>query len=275
MQFRLIIYFPVSALVTLFANILQNPQDPRARSDVKLMNQVVNFLSLLAVTEEQGGVKRMLHVCAEFERIARVVLEKADKDSTRRKRRSRNEPENGTVHSIPQSVPQKRHVAPATPQSGNTVSPPQTLFTPNFASDLNGDPHNNGEQQQAFPPNIQGFSPSFSDLNLPLDFANTNPAEFQSLQNAFTANDGSSPNFSSPDMTQFSFENPNGPINTSSFQQPFVPQALWQMPMTLEWDWAEMPPINGFDGSMGDGSGGGGGTTTNGGNPASMSGPHQ
>ncbi|KAI7129804.1 hypothetical protein KC324_g17143 [Hortaea werneckii] len=24
-----------------------------------------------------------------------------------------------------------------------------------------------------------------------------------------------------------------------SFQQPFVPQDLWQMPMTLEWDWAE------------------------------------
>jgi hypothetical protein len=26
----------------------------------------------------------------------------------------------------------------------------------------------------------------------------------------------------------------------TSFQQPFVPQDLWQMPMTLEWDWADM-----------------------------------
>lgn len=24
------------------------------------------------------------------------------------------------------------------------------------------------------------------------------------------------------------------------FQQPFVPQDLWQMPMTIEWDWADM-----------------------------------
>jgi hypothetical protein len=24
------------------------------------------------------------------------------------------------------------------------------------------------------------------------------------------------------------------------FNQPFVPQDLWQMPMTLEWDWAGM-----------------------------------
>ena len=32
----------------------------------------------------------------------------------------------------------------------------------------------------------------------------------------------------------------NSPLNLASFQQPFVPQDLWQMPMTLEWDWAEM-----------------------------------
>jgi len=33
------------------------------------------------------------------------------------------------------------------------------------------------------------------------------------------------------------------------FQQPFVPQDLWQMPMTIEWDWADMstnfPPFEG------------------------------
>jgi hypothetical protein len=30
------------------------------------------------------------------------------------------------------------------------------------------------------------------------------------------------------------------PLNLDPFQQPFVPQDLWQMPMTLEWDWADM-----------------------------------
>ncbi len=59
---RLILYFPVSALVTLFGNILQNPQDPRARSDVRLMNLVVTFLSTLGTEGENGGVKRMLGV---------------------------------------------------------------------------------------------------------------------------------------------------------------------------------------------------------------------
>lgn len=33
----------------------------------------------------------------------------------------------------------------------------------------------------------------------------------------------------------------NGMFSTlNSFQQPFVPQDLWSMPMTLEWDWADM-----------------------------------
>lgn len=42
-----------------------------------------------------------------------------------------------------------------------------------------------------------------------------------------------------------------------SFQQPFVPQDLWQMPMTLEWDWADFFGTGpGFD--LNDPTGGGG-----------------
>jgi hypothetical protein len=68
-------------LVTLFANILQNPQDVRARSDLKLMSSVVSFLTMLErdVQESNSQVRRMLSVCAEFERIAKVVLDKAER----------------------------------------------------------------------------------------------------------------------------------------------------------------------------------------------------
>src|ERR1700712_1102578 len=52
----LILYFPVSALVTLFANILQNPQDTRARADIKLMDLVVSFLSNVAHDEGTGSI---------------------------------------------------------------------------------------------------------------------------------------------------------------------------------------------------------------------------
>ena len=77
--------------MTLFGNILQNPQDPRARSDVRLMNLVVGFLSMLGTEEENGGVKRMLGVCSEFERIAKVVLDKSEKDTSSRRKRKTQE----------------------------------------------------------------------------------------------------------------------------------------------------------------------------------------
>lgn len=232
----MIIYYPVSALVTLFANILQNPQDARARSDIKLMNLVVNFLSLLVSDESNGSVKRMLGVCAEFERIAKVVLDKAEKESHSRRKR-RIVPEDKNTQSQPgntegnssaespsanQSDAQQSTTLPFSPQTqpgdanensfnaaGNGVT--SNLESTNPAtSDSSAQPNNNV-------PNMPEFGQDFQDMLSPdgLD------------QSAFT-NQESYPNSSAAAM------------NMSSFQQPFVPQDLWQMPMTLEWDWADM-----------------------------------
>ena len=227
----------MSALVTLFANILQNPQDARARSDVKLMNQVVNFLSLLSVTEEHGGVTRMLGVCSEFERIAKIVLDKADKENhSRRKRKSPKDQEDVLTmvpHQEPQR-PQQQPTAQGTPLQGNnptTPSNPNNLFTdPSFSNDINA---------QTFNPSINGFSPStIANMDFPLDFPNT--ADFGMLSTS--PNRGVNHAFLPDDMQQYG--NGTGgqpsPLNMVSFQQPFVPQDLWQMPMTLEWDWADM-----------------------------------
>ena len=54
-------------------------------------------------------------------------------------------------------------------------------------------------------------------------------------------------NFNPPNMNEpladfgmpNAYASPNSNTFGASFQQPFVPQDLWQMPMTLEWDWAE------------------------------------
>ena len=46
------------------------------------------------------------------------------------------------------------------------------------------------------------------------------------------------------------------PMDMPPFQQPFVPQDLWQMPMTLEWDWADMTGAVFPDFGPGDGAGG-------------------
>ncbi|APA07846.1 hypothetical protein sscle_03g026160 [Sclerotinia sclerotiorum 1980 UF-70] len=206
----LILYFPVSALVTLFGNILQNPQDPRARSDVRLMNLVVNFLSMLGTEEENGGVKRMLGVCSEFERIAKVVLDKAEKEtSTRRKRKSHDD--SGKSSHMPRAGP------PQTPMSRAPNSTPGP-FSPNSTNHVN--------LQNGFSP-LQDASPS----------SNWQP-DFGAPGNDFMGQNTATP-FGS--VQGFTNENEfNSPLNPNAFQQPFVPQDLWQMPMTLEWDWAEM-----------------------------------
>ncbi|KAL9605287.1 MAG: hypothetical protein Q9179_001535 [Wetmoreana sp. 5 TL-2023] len=213
----LILYFPVSALVTLFANILQNPQEPRARSDVRLMNQVVSFLSVLAVTEEQGGIKRMLGLCHEFERIAKVVLDRAEKESHSRRKRKSNRDSDEPIKTPDHSFHQRTLL---TPTSQIHQHPPNT-FTPDFTGDLNNQPFNSN-LNVPFPGLADG------DMSMPLDFSGMMnsppnvPSAFVRDEFPQLANDGGSP------------------LDMGSFQQPFVPQDLWQIPQTVEWDWADM-----------------------------------
>lgn len=215
------------------------------------MNQVVNFLSLLAVTEEQGGVKRMLAVCMEFERIARVVLERGDKKGHKRRSSKMY-----TDHEVPvtnMSTPQQQQQAQAhvqqgrkqsapsiTPLNNNNAPTPQNIFSPSAFSD--------NTNRQGFNPALSGFSPSLSDMGLPLDFSGTTGvADFQNLM-APSQNGMNTETF---DASQFQADgNSVDPLNVSSLQQPFVPQDLWQIPMTLEWDWSEaMQGPGGFDAS--------------------------
>lgn len=216
---RLILYFPVSALVTLFGNILQNPQDPRARSDTRLMNLVVNFLSMLGTEEENGGVKRMLGVCSEFERIAKVVIDKAERESSSRRKRKSHDDQAKAVQSTKAPMPNTPNTLP------RAFSPPTTFSTPP-----------NGMPTQATDPSM--FSP--------MNALSTGSVSGSSPGWMPDPTFGDGPDFMSPNagLAPFTdaqgYANSRSPLNMNTFQQPFVPQDLWQMPMTLEWDWADM-----------------------------------
>jgi hypothetical protein len=128
---RLILYYPVSALVTLFANILQNPTDSRARTDLKLMNHVVTFLSGLCSNDQNSSVKRMLNVCSEFERIAKVVLDKCEKEAhSRRKRKQQDNKEEGTA-SDSTKTPRPAGTSPGGKLDSKTPQPSQPGNIPN------------------------------------------------------------------------------------------------------------------------------------------------
>jgi hypothetical protein len=93
-----------------------------------------------------------------------------------------------------------------------------------------------GLQNPMNPQSVYGTSPmptngSPNTQNWSTDF--TNGSEYM------TPNNGGMTPFA--DIQGFANGNEiNSPLNINSFQQPFVPQDLWQMPMTLEWDWADM-----------------------------------
>lgn len=206
------------------------------------MNKVVTFLSFLSMTEEQGGVKRMLGVCSEFERIAKVVLDKGDKEShSRRKRKTKD-----TEDPAPPTPLQAVRNVPQTPVSTNNPPTPANTFSPNFANtDINN---------QTFNPSLNNFStplPNSDAMSLPIEFhPSPSSAMFQNMMSPPTTN-SLSPNFSGDMQSQYNPSDGPSPLNMGSFDQPFVPQDLWQMPMTLEWDWADMTamglPYDGLD----------------------------
>ncbi|KAL2266496.1 hypothetical protein VTJ83DRAFT_5848 [Remersonia thermophila] len=268
----MVLYFPVSALMTLFGHILQNPLDPRARSDTKLMNVVVTFLSMLGQEAETGGVHRMLGVCSEFERIARVVIEKAEKEhASRRKRKNIDQQSNKAGGGNPSSsnnatptaesgsasfnpnpvLPTSRPTtsSSATPQAsrnsaGNHFSPPpnqrrssQSTTTTTINNNNNNNGNGNGYNpgvgtvSQSPSPGVaptgwhNEFTPDSSDYNAYAELAGFDAMGGRGM-NAAGVGAGGSPGF------------PGG--MGGIYQQPMLPQDLFSLPMTLDWNWAEM-----------------------------------
>lgn len=224
----LVIYFPVTALVTLFANILQNPQDIRSRSDLKLMKLVVNFLNMLNNDQGSGSVKRMCTVCAEFERIATIVLEKRDREHASRRKRKQGDSE--------QDARTEATAAELLSTRRNSHSSPQRVSTPHN--------HPPASESMVFNPDFSGFnepfpfSPNFTHASL---HANTHVSGYGSP--SITAQMLQQRNL--PMTTEGVIDGINSNINAMAmgqFDQTLnsVPQDLWKMPMTLEWDWADM-----------------------------------
>lgn len=174
------------------------------------MNLVVSFLSMLGSDEENGGVKRMLGVCSEFERISKVVLDKAEKEtSSRRKRKSDG------VHE----------------QKAKSIHPPPMPngMIPNISGMFSTPPPNGVMSQNGY-----GGSPSMG--------AHGSPPAGSDWQAEYGSNYATP----TPDMNGFQdmgYSASGGlgsPENMGVFAQPFVPQDLWQMPMNHDYGWADM-----------------------------------
>ncbi|KAI0393414.1 N-terminal binuclear Zn cluster-containing protein [Xylariaceae sp. FL0594] len=278
------LYFPVSALVTLFGNILQNPNDPRARSDTRLMNLVVTFLSTLGQEVETGGVNRMLGVCSEFEHIAKVVIDRAEKEAASRKKRKPTE-----LHrpKDPVNFGSISQQSMATSRTASTTTPtPGSYNTNSNNGNNNGDPNVaqlspkfNGEQNRQMNASATSTPNSTVQVN-----GNGNPSGYSPM-NTGVSTSGSAPRgvpggwpseqFDPADLGSFSeltgfgqpMASPSAMLGAMEMNgagaaypgggngmpgfQPILPQDLWQLPMTLDWDvcWAQFTggPYPGFE----------------------------
>jgi hypothetical protein len=266
---RMVLYYPVSALVTLFANILQNPQDTRARSDLKLMNQVVEFVSMLSTSEGSGAISHMLQICSEFERISQVVLDKSDREShSRRKRKQADAAAAAKPGPGPLTPPAQMGGSPAPlSQPGNVpnvFSPPPGLFLNAAGTTGFADPNIAAPLLSA----SAGASPPFLSPGpgIATPMGSTSPLSVGSTP----AGHATTPSFSfvAP-VSSAAAARMGGGMSLAGavgslaggavgqdahmmdvgggFHHPFVPQDLWQMPMSLEWDWADM--TSGFAGA--------------------------
>lgn len=242
----MIMYFPVSALVTIFANILQNPQDIKARADIKLMDLVVGFLTnVIAEEGATSSFKRILTICSEFTRIARLVLDKAETEGFGKKRKMNAEQQQQQQQekqqtgqramAQAQAIARDMRIAPSSPPrtrkpSSVGNSPKRLANTTNHTPQpiAPAPPASNLAQQplQSNQPILQPFSQPFSQLaNYPNDYTTTSPL-LTTIE--------SPPDFAipSPNLTY----NSNNLTDPDAFQNPFVPQDMWQLPMTFEWD---------------------------------------
>lgn len=230
----MVLYFPVSALVTLFGTILQNPLDPRARSDTRLLSMVVTFLSALGQEVETGGVHRMLGICSEFERISKVMIDKAERENVgRRKRKNPDTSQSGKSGASTAKPAAASVISPApsltvqTPRAptGHVVTPHQTLehLSPPTRSD--------GADFSPLTANSHNSSPGQPPPGWSTDFSAADPMEFTSF--AELTGFGQLDNGPAPPL-----QSPPGPGQT--FQQPLIPPDLYSLPMSFDWDWAEM-----------------------------------
>lgn len=115
---RLALYYPLSASLVLFANILSNPQDQHAASDIHLMNVIISFITHSVQPGTSFAATPTLHLAKELYGIAaRLVARIPPQPSQKLKR----------LHGIDEPAPPD-----FASSSGVRLTPDKSLY-----SDLN------------------------------------------------------------------------------------------------------------------------------------------
>ena len=242
------------------------------------MGSVVEFLSMLSADESHSHVRRMLNICIEFERISKMALQKAERDSRGRSKRQKDEPAAPEKSIVEQQIEAQagyRQPIPGKQRAGSFAESLQNTPSPGTGSDPGhlrpGAPSRQNRSTSSTTGNKASSQQNGSGKHMPaplspslwLDvnantpangfYPHSTPTAAYNMQQQQQQQSGGSPMGTNDSMHQYSEADITAMTNGNAFNQPFVPQDLWQMPMTLEWDWSDAGMI-GPDMNLGMGS---------------------
>lgn len=169
----------------------------------------------------------MLGVCAEFERIAKSVIEKAEKDNASKRKRKNVDASKGTTGAKTNGTSRPTTAIPATtPNHGIKTT---SLTAPPTDPSLAYSPMSN----------LSGHSPS-----IPPNWQQQQHHQQQQQYAMQHPQNGDWDGFGFPDTSGFPGDSPGSSINmnpaTAFQQQPLLPPDLFSLPMNLDWNWAEL-----------------------------------
>lgn len=82
-------YYPLSASLSLFANLIRNPEDQNASGDLSLMQLVLGFLSKVMTSDKSIAASRTFCIFQELHRTAAAHVSKAVAQALPREKRKR------------------------------------------------------------------------------------------------------------------------------------------------------------------------------------------
>jgi hypothetical protein len=85
---RMALYWPLSGFLTLFANLLQNPQDSYIPSDLKLMKSAISFLQPKTGRSTPFSAGGVIQIFTELGNVAEKFLAKVNAQGTKRIKRA-------------------------------------------------------------------------------------------------------------------------------------------------------------------------------------------
>ena len=94
------LYYPLSAFLLLFANLLQNPQDSYVANDLKLMEVVTTFLTLSVVPLSPFSTPASIQMFRQLYKVAVKFVEKNTSRDTKKAKQGRDDMDSGRISQL-------------------------------------------------------------------------------------------------------------------------------------------------------------------------------